>query len=548
MTAKNTEETGKDGLVREFSIPAVFAVNGVLQKQKRSGPHLYPRIGYPGQDPSKAPFDTPLVPIPNGKKVRWGGVDLQFRIEGALQDTQFDFYMVKCNKEPPLNWDPWHQSIHPDARSVPGVLPYTINDFRHLQHPMYPKKLDTRRYTVLSHRRVFVNNVHRITGQHALRPVLPDNAKYATGNIHSHTPTGDGLTSPIDLLPTHMANTAMTQELRMSYKPNKILRPLRNFIGERLDSPMEQRGSHADANPLEKATLGTMSWDNFHPSANVWLIMTTNHTYIKTDEIEGPYSHQGFTNWETPPGSATHGQSKEPQHYTGWTVDSLSRESQLKKRIAMYVIPANANESWYDEYAPGGKFDLEYKALVKERLDRDAYRNPRIHIFRRTWWQDEHIPTELSEADALTEEESNMQPTPTVPTTPAARTPAAVQSIIGRFRAGQRQAAAYRRQPEFSPMDTTPNNPGDWTKHSAGHPNYDAEWTIPTDFTSFLNAFKIDAGLMDLLKESRYQFTLLQRMQNQAMPPTFEQALRVGAKRARDGFSMQPSSRLWSTA
>jgi len=545
----------KDGLVREFEIPKVFAVNGVLQKQKRTGPHMYPMVGYAGQDPQEAPFDTPLIPIPNGKKVRWGGVDLQFRIEGALQDTQFDFYMVKCNKEQPLVWDPWHQTINPASRSIPGVLPYTINDFRYLHHEMYPKKLDTARYEILSHRRVWVNNVHRVTGQHALRPVLPDNAKYATGNVNSHTPTGDGLTSPIDLHPTHLATTNMTQSLRMSYKPNKILRPLRNFIGERLDTPMEQRGSHADANPLEKATLGTMSWDNFHPSANVWLVMTTNHKTIKTERIEGPYSHQGYA-MVAAPSTATHGKNKEPESYTAWT-STLSdgrpgsniRETQLQYLLEMYGAHGTSGhgaQGQHPDYLPGGKFYDEWLTLVNERLDRDAYRNPRIHIFRRTWWQDEHIPTELSEADALTEAEAKMQPTATAPTTPAPATPAAIASIQGRFRAGQRRAEAYRRQPEFEPMNTESDNPGDWTPHPSGHAKHDATWTIPTEFTQFREAFKLDAGLCDQLGINRWQYTLLQRLANHAMPPTAEQSMRVGAKRQRGGYTMSASSVPWS--
>lgn len=545
-------DTQKDGLIRSFRQPATFAVNGVLQKQKRSGPHMYPRVGYPGQDPITNPNDTPLIPIPNGKKVKWGGVDLQFRIEGALQDTQFDFYIVTCKKSAPLVWDPWHQTIPSDARSVPGVLPYTINDFQHLHHRMYPKKLDTKRYNVLSHRRVLVNNVHRVTGQSAHNHLMPDNAKYATGNTWSHTIQDNG---PWNMTPTHPATTPTAQHLHMSYKPNKVVRPLRNFIGERLDTPTEQRGSYADANPLEKATLGTMSWDNFHPSSNVWLVMTTNHTAITTPRIHGPYTHKGYSNWTTLTGADKwHWQDKEieqePENYTLWRASDHGgayagyddRESQLEHQIRVLTNTANASsQSWYEHYVEGGRYYEEWRKLVDERLDRDAYRNPRIHIFRRTWWQDEHIPTELSESYAMTEKEAAIRPTPVTPAANVkAPTVAAAAEIQRRF---QRTKIALARAAEegVPGFDTSDPNPNLWSQWAQGAAGYLSGATMPAEIQSLIDTLAVDAGLCDFFGIDRWTYNLLKRMASQVQPPTPTAPLRVKRQRG-EGTSMEPSN------
>lgn len=541
-----TPEISKDGLVRHFKQPCTFAVNGVVQKQKRTGPHMYPRVGYPGQDPLLH-NDTPLIPIPNGKKVKWGGVDLQFRIEGALQDTQFDFYIVKCNKEKPLNWDPWHQTIPDEARSVPGVLPYTINDFQYLHHSMYPKKLDTKRYNVLSHRRVLVNNVHRVTGQSGHIHLAPDNAKYATGNTWSHTVDDNG---PWDMTPTHPATTPAVQHLRMSYKPNSIVRPLRNFIGERLDTPTEQRGSFADANPLEKATLGTMSFDNFHPSANVWLVMTTNHQRITTPRIRGPYSHKGYEGMVavSPAGQfAGANYTKAPDSYTTWLTQfgTDERETQLEKAIAQYGVAANSGASWFHKYAPGGLYDTELKAIREERQDRDAYRNPRIHIFRRTWWQDEHIPTELSEALAVTKEEAEIQSTPVAPTNPQAKTPVGVAEIRQRLRHAQMTLKRARDDPDMSAFDTSSNDPTTWPNAAwaAGHALHQAGATIPAKYLNLINGYPELMGLCDFYGVPRWTYQLLQRMSVMAQPPTPDAPLDPMRKRLKDWQNvLQPSN------
>jgi len=543
LAAQNEGLVSKDGLVRSFVQVGTFAVNGVLQKPKRTGPHMYPRVGYPNQDPLRNP-DTPLIPIPNGKKVRWGGVDLQFRIEGALQDTQFDFYIVKSKKEKDLSWDPWHQTIPDTARSVPGVLPYTINDFQHLHHPMYPKSLDPKRYTILDHRRVLVNNVHRITGQTGHVHLLPDNAKYATGNTWSHT---KDLTGPYAGIPTHLANTPAVQHLRMSYKPNSIVRPLRNFIGERIDKPNEQRGSFADANPTEKATLGTMSWDNFHPNANVWLVMTTNHQRISTHPIFGPYSHKGFTNWTT---LATAQQyewdgetiKREPEHYTAWRtsagahVGSDSRELQLQSQFAALGPTAT---DWIPNQ---GKFWLEYDALLRERKARDDYRNPRIHIFRRTWWQDEHIPTALSEQFALSRSEAEIQTTPITPSAPTPATPAVVRDVEQRFHRARMGINRARTDPRMAGIDTTSTDPNTWTAYLAGHALHVAGAAIPQEYLDMIQDLRSLTGLCDLYGINRYTYVLLQRMALMAQPPTPDQPMDPLAKRKRDHpDAMEPS-------
>lgn len=451
LRALPIEETSSDGLVRQFDRPLTFSVNGVLQKPKRSGPHMYRQTPTLTDDtPSEIPEQPPLIPIPNGKKIRWGGVDLQFKIDGALQNTQFDFYIVQCNKETPMAWDPWHQTVPTAARDVPAVLPYTIKDFDDIHHSMYPKRINTKRYNVLSHRRVYVNNVNRVTGQTGHNHLLPGNAKFALGNTWDHI---EGATGPHAYVPTHPATTPASQFLRMSYKPNKIMRPLKNFIGERIDNTVEKRGMFADANPTENATLGTMSWDNFHPSANVWLVMTTNHERIETPKTareillegviwpSGAYNNHAHNAWE-----------KEPTHNTGPSPPAAADGVPLP----------------YDADNPdNGKNTREYYELMRQRMELDEYRNPRIHIFRRTWWQDEHIPTEEGAAYAATEAEAKLKPafTPLAETSSEVkpRTSAEKENLYDQWRTLRRTIHDWREQADPNTYVTTDNDPQQWS-------------------------------------------------------------------------------------
>jgi len=451
LRALPIEETSTDGLVREFDRPLTFSVNGVLQKPKRSGPHMYRQTPTLTDDtPSETPQQPPLIPIPNGKKIRWGGVDLQFKIEGALQNTQFDFYIVQCNKERPMAWDPWHQTVPLEARDVPAVLPYTIKDFDDISHSMYPKRINTKRYNVLSHRRVFVNNVNRVTGQTGHNHLQADNAKFALGNTWGHI---EGASGPHAYVPTHLASTPASQFLRMSYKPNKIMRPLKNFIGERIDNTVEQRGMFADANPKENATLGTMSWDNFHPSANVWLVMTTNHERIETPQTDREVQLENLI-W--PDGvHSTH-------FHNAWQTAPTHNTGPVSPAAADGVPPPyDSNNQYY------GTNTREYYELLRTRMELDEYRNPRIHIFRRTWWQDEHIPTEEGAAYACTEAESKLKPTVTpISETHAeakARTAAEKQNLYDTWLNLRRHIFDWKTAADGATYVTTDNDPQQWS-------------------------------------------------------------------------------------
>lgn len=523
---------GTDGLVRKFHVADRFSVNGVMQKEKRTGPHLYNQYGYPGR---KAGQDKPLIPIPNGRKLRWGGTRLEFKIEGALQNTQFDFFIVKCNKEPPLDWDPWHVNIPSEARSVPGTLPYTIDDFADISIEGYPKKFPDHRYTILQHRRVFVNNVHRVTGQTAWNHLDPDNARYATGHTWSLHESDKG---PSGYFPTHPATTPAHQSLVMSYKPNKIVRPLKNFIGEDLDA-QGVVGTAADANPLEPATFGTMSWDNFHPSANVWLVMTTNHTRIYTPKVKGPYSYENIktrqpTAWVEAPDKDTRdgynfshpvqwfGQTHEPLHFTKWTAElgTAVREDQLKYWMDKKEWNNSTQEWQYQagevNVIPGGWIYEEWLALTTERKNHDLYRNPRIHIFRRTWWQDEYIPSD-DDPDRIALSKDEMQIHHSQPTTPADDVKAAGMDMAAgsalkiKHQEDKQTAAEIRNvrqktiasgQPDQNldgnkGINMSSHNVNDWVPYGVGHDLYFEGASLSSTALDIVSALAKNTGLLD---------------------------------------------------
>jgi len=314
----------QDGLVRDFDQLGQFDCKGVIQKPRR-----HPSTQYTGNPAS--------TPYPNGKKLRWGGCDLQFKLEGALNNTTLDFYIVKANKQKPNAWDPWNvMSSNPNVplKPVTGTLPHTINDFVDHSVKMLPTRLNTSRYKILQHKRVFVNNVNR-TAEADLSNA--EQLKIDAGERHL---VGQGGTAVPGMV-THRATTNLVQYVTFNYKANKVVRPLRKFIGEPHDNSLENM--QGDANPYEPATIGTMSWDNFQPHDNVWLIITSDHEH------------------KAPVKSA--------------------REIEL-------------DDFGHANFNAAGQ--IEYDELVAKRLALERHINPHLSVLRRVWWQDEHTPNDLS--------------------------------------------------------------------------------------------------------------------------------------------------------
>ena len=122
----------------------------------------------------------------------------------------------------------------------------------------------------------------------------------------------------------------------------------------------------------------------------------------------------------------------------------------------------------YDPNDPyTGQNTREYMELLRQRAEIDEYRNPRIHIFRRAWWQDEHIPTEEGAAYASTEAETKLRPTftPIVDghAEAKARTEAEKETLYDQWRDLRRVIFNWRTNADPTTYVTTDDDPLQWS-------------------------------------------------------------------------------------
>jgi len=202
------------------------------------------------------------------------GIDLTFELSGALRNTTVDFWIFQEKKQT-TPYDPWHTKTQYELGKA-RHLPYTIQEFAQVSDRMTPHKIDTNKYSVLAHKRAFVNNMNHTTGQQTLSTGLVEDA---SGVIyHDATTTVYGT-------PTNIATTKETQFVHMKYCPDVGMYPLKRAVGEAMDSS-ERMGIRP--NPYEPRSIGTMSFDNFAPDRNVWLIVTTDHhAVVRRTQLNG---------------------------------------------------------------------------------------------------------------------------------------------------------------------------------------------------------------------------------------------------------------------
>lgn len=240
----------KSGISPDFTSLGQFSSNGVLQKT------VFHKSTGNNSTPAKTPY-------PNGEKVKWKGIDLTFEVSGALRNTTLDFWIVQ-EKPQTTPYDPWHTQTQFELGKA-RHLPYTIQEFAQVSDRMTPHKIDTSKYVVKGHKRCFVNNMNHTTGQQTTSTSLVTDASgqidYGSGEI-------------VYGAPTNVATTKETQFVHMKFCPDVGMYPLKKAIGESVDS-QERMGIRP--NPYEPRSIGTMSWDNFAPARNVWLIVTTDH-------------------------------------------------------------------------------------------------------------------------------------------------------------------------------------------------------------------------------------------------------------------------------
>jgi hypothetical protein len=249
------------GVSAQFTSLGQFSSNGVLQKT------VFHKSTGNNSQPAKTPY-------PNGEKIKWKGIDLTFEVSGALRNTTIDFWIVQEKKQT-TPYDPWHTQTQFELGKA-RHLPYTIQEFAQVSDRMTPHKIDTNKYSVLGHKRAFVNNMNHTTGANTLSQELVADA---SGVIYHDSDT------VVYGAPSNSATTKETQYVHMKFCPDKGMYPLKKTVGEAVDS-QERMGIRP--NPYEPRSLGTMSFDMFAPSQNVWLVVTTDHhAVVPREQLNG---------------------------------------------------------------------------------------------------------------------------------------------------------------------------------------------------------------------------------------------------------------------
>jgi len=221
---------------------------------------------------------TKTTPVPDGNKIKLHSVDLTFKIDGYMKDTTFDFFFVQEKKCTQV-YDPWDSK----TKNMDGIvkvvsargkhLPYTLNEFLNVTERMDPYKIDRKRYNVLQHQRCYINNAYSRPEGEGPETLA---SMYATGGIQD-TNREDVYRSLPHLRGPPMVPTTKhpTKYVHMRYAPHAEQYRLKSSIPEGAD-PSRYVERALNANQFENQTFGSMSYDNFDPKRNVWLVITTD--------------------------------------------------------------------------------------------------------------------------------------------------------------------------------------------------------------------------------------------------------------------------------
>lgn len=214
------------------------------------------------------------TPYPNGDKIKLHAIDLTFEVSGFVSNTTVNFLVVQ-EKKGAAPFDPW-QAKTSFASQKARHMPYLLPAFNSVDDRMSPIQID-KPFNVLQRKTVYINNKNTSLG--SVDPTQPTSTnglliKEVCGKRHLGTGTGG---TTVEGMPNQLSTTKNVQYVKMKYAPHVGLYPLKRAIGE-----AEGAGESLSIrpNPYEVRSLGTMAWDNFSPTANTFLVITTDHAYV----------------------------------------------------------------------------------------------------------------------------------------------------------------------------------------------------------------------------------------------------------------------------
>jgi len=190
------------------------------------------------------------TPMCNGPSAKWNGTELQFKVEGFLDDTRVHFYVVQQKQH--YRADPWHTENRFD--SDPHYLPYTINEWQDLIG-FNANRVNLSKYKILAHKSLYFNS----------RKTNPDTV---FGNLAEFIAGTDNDDQEVD------ATTKAVQYCTIKLTPRQMLYQIKSTEEENglVDSAYSNEHSAQDS----RLDHGPYSFENQHPNKNTWLIICTD--------------------------------------------------------------------------------------------------------------------------------------------------------------------------------------------------------------------------------------------------------------------------------
>ncbi len=192
---------------------------------------------------------------PNGNVLKWNFCELQFEIEGFLDNTHVDIWIVKQKRMP---MDPWNLENH---KLTPN-LPHTSPMFKNVSG-FGPDRVSYKNFRVLHHKRLFFNS----------KPSSTYADLVSEGNNAGEQPTV-------------AATTRHIKHCSFKWRPNQLLKQLKHSRAYTEEQDHDEMGIDANPTSHEPAT-GRWSYENQNPLANTWCILTTDDKTTLGSSLDG---------------------------------------------------------------------------------------------------------------------------------------------------------------------------------------------------------------------------------------------------------------------
>ena len=177
-----------------------------------------------------------LVDRPNGPILKHMRTRLTFQVDALVNDAHVTIQIIRQKKMPP--WGHQQDNIN--------YLPAGGAAFKRLAGPMATNQLDPKTYEVCATRKIYINSKGRTTA-----------ADHASAHQYSSYPTTNGIKHCV-----------------IDFKPNKVYKQLDTAIDQitgNEDFDVNVTTNHQD---VAADMVGSWSYDNIHPLANYWVLIT----------------------------------------------------------------------------------------------------------------------------------------------------------------------------------------------------------------------------------------------------------------------------------